>query len=403
MINKLDSPIESGNDSEENIAKLHLPIVFMKDKHFILKIATDLGFSQLGVASLQVFSEGFQRYQSWLKQGYQGSMAYLERGLEKREDLQNILPQARSIICLSWNYNQNLEEKHQSIRSPFISRYAWQDDYHLILKNKLKEFEEKLLEEFPESQFKSYVDTGPVQEKYWASLAGLGWIGKHTNLIHPREGSYFFLASILTTLSLPEDESASDHCGRCQSCIDICPTQAIVAPYVLDARRCISYLTIENKGPIPHEFRQALGTHVFGCDDCQEVCPWNREAKLPEEFLRNVSATELTEWLSLDEKAFKERFKNSPILRSKRRGFLRNVCVVLGNLRKAESIPALQKALHDSEPLIRSHAAWALGQWPKDKECKASLQARSLEEANAEVLEEITLALQQNQNPLHLE
>jgi len=373
----------------------------MNDKHFIAEIAKELEL-KAGVALLQVGSPAFRRYQEWLKQGYQGTMSYLERGLAKREDLQNILPQAQSIICLSWDYGEVkspqppfIKGGQGGISSPFISRYAWQKDYHLILREKLEKFEAKLSELFPQAQFRSYVDTGPVQEKHWASLAGLGWMGKHTNLIHPTQGSYFFLASILTTLNLPEDSPSSDHCGRCEACIQICPTQAIVAPYVLDARRCISYLTIELKGVIPREFRHALGNHVFGCDDCQEVCPWNRQARLPEEFLRNVSVEELLEWLALNEKEFKEKFKNSPILRAKRRGFLRNVCVVLGNLKEEKSILALQKALHDSEPLIRIHAVWALGQF-KTKHSRAILEGFFLQERHPEVLEEIRFVLEEH-------
>ncbi len=372
----------------------------MKDKHFITETAKELGLN-VGIASLKAASPAFQRYQEWLKQGYQGTMAYLERSLEKRENLQNILPHARSILCLSWDYGEVkspqppfMKGGQGGILSPFISRYAWQKDYHLVLKEKLEKFEAKLSEFFPHAQFKSYVDTGPVQEKYWASLAGLGWMGKHTNLIHPAQGSYFFLASILTTLDLPESLPSSNHCGRCEACIEVCPTQAIVAPYVLDARRCISYLTIELKGAIPREFRSAIGNHVFGCDDCQEVCPWNRQARLPEEFLRNISVEELLGWLALNEKEFKEKFKNSPILRAKRRGFLRNICVVLGNLKEEKSIPALQKALVDSEPLIRSHAAWALGQF-KTKHSRAILEGFFLQEKHPEVLEEIRFALKE--------
>lgn len=336
----------------------------MEYKKVIEKFANDLGFSKVGFASLEKNSPGAKRFEEWISKGFAGEMKYLERGVEKRKNPELILRGAKSVIVLGWDYSlvasaqwSVLSEKW---KSPFISRYAWGEDYHEILGPKLLKLEEKLEQFFPGNVFRSYVDTGPVMEKDWAAKAGLGWLGKHTNLIDHRKGSYFFLASLLTTLDLDSEEPIQDHCGTCTRCIDICPTQAIVAPYVLDARLCISYLTIELKGSIPIELRKAIGNHVFGCDDCQEVCPWNHHAKLPEEFLRNVSVDELHEWLQLDEKQFKEKFKDSPILRSKRRGFLRNVCVVLGNRGRFESIPFLKQALQDSEALIREHAAWAL-------------------------------------------
>ncbi len=328
----------------------------------IEKLALELGFFKAALTPLEKNSKGSQYFNQWIDSAYHGEMAYLERGREKREDPQQILSEAKTILCLAWDY-RTWEYK----KSPFISRYAWEEDYHLVLGEKLKLLHENLKLYFPKNNFKTYVDTGPVMEKYWAEQAGLGWIGKHTNLIHPKEGSYFFLASILTDL---EEEKSSpkieDHCGKCQACIDVCPTRAIIAPYVLDARLCISYLTIELKGSIPRELRTQIGHHVYGCDDCQEVCPWNRKAKLPLEFLRSASVEELHFYLNLDIQAFKNYFKNTPILRAKRRGFLRNVCVVLGNMKLEESIPFLSKALEDDEVLVRGHAAWALGQYENE-------------------------------------
>ena len=349
----------------------------MKNKEAIVKIAKEVGFSSCSFARLEKNSEGARLFGEWLQKGFAGEMHYLERGQEKRRDPSLILKNAKSVIVLGWDYSMhvgvgprahpNKEGSHgelplQNNKSPFISRYAWGKDYHEILGEKLSIFQKKLEEIFPGEIFKSYVDTGPVMEKYWSALGGLGWLGKHTNLIHEKRGSYFLLASLLTTLDFESEAPVIDRCGTCTRCIDVCPTRAIVAPYVLDARLCISYLTIELKGSIPLELRPLIGNHVFGCDDCQEVCPWNRHARLPEEFLRNTSIEQLLEWLSLDEKQFKEKFRGSPILRSKRRGFLRNVCVVLGNLKDPKSIPALQKAAQDSEPLIREHAQWALGE-----------------------------------------
>lgn len=353
---------------------------FSQEIQMIKDIALTLGFSAVGFSALEKNSPASLRFEQWLSQGFAGEMKYLERGLEKRKNPQLILPEAKSCIALTWDYGRlssslckregrrDLEFENPPVSpffkggdlSPYISRYAWFKDYHEILGDKLTKLELKLKEIFPTEHFRSYVDTGPVMEKEAAAQAGLGWVGKHTNLIDEKQGSYFFLASLLSTLHLAPNKAVKDRCGTCSRCIDICPTRAIVAPYVLDARLCISYLTIENKGPIPLELRKAIGQHVFGCDDCQEVCPWNREAKLPEEFLRNPSLDELHRYLEMNETEFKAYFKDSPILRSKRRGFLRNVCVVLGNLGKAESIPFLNRVLEDPEPLIREHAAWAL-------------------------------------------
>ncbi|MBF0491445.1 MAG: tRNA epoxyqueuosine(34) reductase QueG [Deltaproteobacteria bacterium] len=351
-------------------------------------LAFELGFSQVAWAPLEKNSQAAKRFKQWLEASYQGEMSYLERGLEKREDPEKILPGAKSILCLSWGYSKKKQLKGK-IESPFISRYAWQEDYHLILQKKLNLLQKQLEQYFPQAQFRSYVDTGQVMEKHWASQAGLGWIGKHSNLIHPKQGSYFFLASILT--DLPSDSLAgpvSDHCGNCQACIDICPTRAIVAPYMVDARLCISYLTIELKGPIPRELRPQIGAHVFGCDDCQEVCPWNRKAKLPLDFLRSASVEELHFYLKLDAQAFKKYFKELPMLRPKRRGFLRNVCVVLGNLKKRESVPLLIQALQDEEALIRGHAVWALGQYA-DLEIQKELEKTLQKETDLWVREEI--------------
>ncbi len=330
----------------------------------------DLGFERMGAARLKGESEGAHRFKEWIDKGHAGEMAYLKRGVEKRMYPDLVLSNASSILLFAWDYGKDTLArcKISSPRySPALARYAWLEDYHSRLGNKLKQLEEKLQANFPTHHFKSYVDTGPVQEKYWASQTSLGWIGKNTNLIHPKEGSFFLLACILTDLELEPDTPQKNHCGGCKSCIDVCPTQAIVAPYALDARRCISYLTIELKGPIPKEFRKGIGTHVFGCDDCQQVCPWNHRARLPEEKLKNIQLEDLLYFLSLSKNEFQSIFKDSPILRSKRRGFLRNVCVVLGNLKDARSLPALAKALEDEEDLIRAHAAWALGQFENGK------------------------------------
>jgi epoxyqueuosine reductase len=221
-----------------------------------------------------------------------------------------------------------------------------------------------LAEVFPGCQTKSYVDTGPILEKPLAEKAGLGWIGKHTNLLTEGVGSYYFLSEILVDVALPPSEVAEDHCGTCTACIDICPTGAIVAPYVLDARKCISYLTIELKGAIPHEYRKALGNRIYGCDDCQIVCPWNSYAVATNEpaFQEREGVKRLIELMQLDDEGFRSRFRKSPVKRIKRRGLLRNVAVALGNSGQMEAVPVLTQALSDPEPLIRSHTVWALGE-----------------------------------------
>jgi epoxyqueuosine reductase len=236
-------------------------------------------------------------------------------------------------------------------------------DYHDIIAPRLQALEQALREEFPGCRTKAYVDTGPILEKPLAQRAGLGWIGKHTNLIAEGVGSWYFLSEILTDIELPAGAEAPDRCGTCRSCIDICPTRAIVAPYVLDARRCISYLTIELKGVIPVEFREAIGNRIYGCDDCQIVCPWNSFAKLADEpeFREPATTRRLIDLMRLDDEGFRRGFARGPIKRIKRRGLLRNVAVALGNSGNPAAIPELIPALRDREPLIRAHAVWALG------------------------------------------
>ena len=245
-----------------------------------------------------------------------------------------------------------------------VSLYALNEDYHDLLGARLKLLEDAVRQAFPECSTRRYVDTGPVLEKPLAQNAGLGWIGKHTNLITEGVGSWFFLSEILVDVPLPHSTPATDHCGTCTACIDVCPTRAIVAPYVLDSRKCISYLTIELKGPIPIEFRKAIGSHIYGCDDCQIVCPWNSFAQKIEEpaFVEREGTRNLIELMALDDAGFRDRFRNSPVKRTKRRGLLRNVAIALGNSGNAEAIPVLTDALDDAEALIRAHAVWALAE-----------------------------------------
>jgi len=247
-------------------------------------------------------------------------------------------------------------------RTGRIARYAWGDDYHQLIASKLKKID-NFLREFGGEQ-KCYVDTGPILERDYAAQAGIGWHGKSTMLIDEKLGTWFFLAEILTTLELPPDEPARDRCGTCERCIKACPTGAITAPHKLDARRCISYLTIELKGAIPIDLRPLIGDRIFGCDDCLEACPWNRFAQVGNETAfaarRSTTAFALRDYLEVNDAEFRDLFRHSPIRRIKRRGLLRNVCVALGNVGTSEDLPALKEAALDSEPLIAEHAAWAI-------------------------------------------
>jgi epoxyqueuosine reductase len=279
----------------------------------------------------------------------------------------------------------------------WIARYAWGQDYHAVLGDKLKALVGFIREiEGADIQARWYVDTGPILERELGWRAGLGWPGKNTNLINRRLGSWLFLGAILLNRELVYDAPATAHCGTCTRCLVACPTGALVAPGVLDARRCISYLTIELRGPIPRDLRPLLGTHIFGCDICQAVCPWNRKAPESAEpaFLPRAgfAALELIPLLRLSDDEFRARFRGSPITRAKRRGLLRNVVVALGNLRDLRALPALEAALHEAEPVIRGHAAWALGRLGGSG-ARRVLHTALSSERDADVQEEMTLAL----------
>ncbi len=327
--------------------------------------ALDLGFEGFGVARA---TPGLwrERYRDWLKKEFHGEMAYMGRNPEKRGDPGEVLAGAKSVIALSMNYltcEKDLSYLDDRATGD-VSLYALNKDYHDIILPALKELEMALESEFPGASTRAYVDTGPVLEKPLAGQAGIGWLGKHTNLVTEHAGSWYFLAEILIDVPLPESMPATDRCGTCQACIDICPTRAIVAPYVLDARRCISYLTIELKGAIPLEFRKAIGNRIYGCDDCQIVCPWNSYAVATSAacFQSSGEPWRLTDLIALDDEAFRRRFNGSPIKRLKRRGFLRNVAVALGNSGDADAVGPLTLALKDPEPLVRAHVVWALGE-----------------------------------------
>ena len=330
----------------------------------LVKFAASIGFDSCRVAPVEPPNHA-KEFREWLRDSAHGEMEYMRRGEEKRADPQKILPGAKSIIVVALNYFQGETlRRSQTAATGRIARYAWGHDYHDVIARKLNKLD-KFLAEFGGEQ-KCYVDTGPILERDHAARSGIGWHGKSTMLIDPRLGTWFFLAEILTTLELPRDEPQRDRCGTCVRCITACPTGAITAPHRLDARRCISYLTIELKGSIPLEMRPLIGDRIFGCDDCLEACPWNRFAKLSRESAfaadRSTVGTSLCEYLLLSDNEFREMFRNSPIKRIKRRGFLRNVCVALGNVGTAQDLPALEQALTDDEPLIVEHAQWAIAQ-----------------------------------------
>ena len=331
----------------------------------IERFAKEIGFDGFGVTR-EVPAKSVEKYKKWLSLGYEGEMSYMRRNVEKRSNLDLVLSGVKSVVCLRTNYltaDKGMEFVNDKEHGD-ISLYALNEDYHDVLVQRHQKLEKKIKEEFSGCQTKPYVDTGPILEKPLAENAGLGWIGKHTNLITESVGSYYFLSEILVDAIMEPSEPSLDKCGTCRSCIDICPTQAIVAPYILDSRKCISYLTIELKGVIPLEFRKAIGNHIYGCDDCQIVCPWNSFAvKTDEESFRARDGSfQLIELMRLDDEAFRKRFKNSPVKRTKRRGLLRNVAVALGNSDDPFAVSPLIDALSDHEPLIRAHVVWALGE-----------------------------------------
>lgn len=297
----------------------------------------------------------------WLDAGHHGTMGWMERTRKEREDPALLLPSARSVIVLATNY-LSTDARPADASAGRVARYARGLDYHEVIRPRLEALSD-LLASAGGTQ-RCFVDGGPVLERDWAAACGVSWHGKSTMGIHPRLGTWFFLSVILTTLDLAPDKPLPDRCGRCTRCIDACPTRAIIAPYQLDARRCISFLTIENKGPIPEEFRTAMDDRIFGCDDCLDACPWNRFAGASRDAAfrarEDITQRPLRDYLAMDDAAFKSVFRGSPILRAKRRGFLRNVCVALGNRGTEADLPALQHALGDNEPLIHEHAAWAI-------------------------------------------
>ena len=326
----------------------------------ISRIARELGFDDCRVSRAREATHA-EQYKLWVKDGCAGDMAWMEKNIERRVNPTEVVSGACSVISLALNYFPGEENADVDYR---IARYAWNEDYHDIIDAKLKDMNSALEDMGGLQRF--YTDTGPVLERDFATDSGLGWGGKSCVQIHKEMGTWFFLAELITTLDLPPDQPFGDHCGKCTCCIDACPTGAITEPRRVDARRCISYLTIENHGAIPLEFRKQIGDRIYGCDTCLDVCPWNRFAKVSRETKfharQSVFQHQLRDFLKLDDEGFRNLFAKSPIKRIKRNRFLRNVCVALGNVGTDEDLPALELAMQEGDDLVAEHAEWAVGE-----------------------------------------
>lgn len=331
--------------------------------------AKDLGFQQTGIADVNL-QQAEQRLQQWLEKKFHGSMHYMEKHGTKRSRPAELMPGTLRIISVRMDYlppDTKIIETLNNPQKAYISRYALGRDYHKVLRNRLRQLAKKINDVIDDFNYRAFVDSAPVLEKPIAEKAGLGWQGKHTLILNQQAGSWFFLGEIYTNLPLPIDEPATNHCGSCSACIDICPTKAIVAPYQIDARRCISYLTIENRGPIPEEFRPLMGNRIFGCDDCQLVCPWNKFAKPTQEKdfqpRHNLDNADLIALFMWSEEEFLQKTEGSALRRAGYEGWLRNIAVALGNAPKsAEVIAALYMRENHASALVREHVQWALAQ-----------------------------------------
>jgi epoxyqueuosine reductase len=329
-------------------------------KQQVLTWAQELGFQTCRMAVAQRARHA-EAYDQWLADGCHGDMAWMARTPERRADPGLVVPGARTVIMVGLSYAPP-EEPPLPAGHGVIARYAWGSDYHDLMEPRLAALTDKM--KALGSEQRVYVDTGPVLERDFATESGLGWSGKSTVQISQELGTWFFLGTIITTLELPPDDPVRNRCGTCTRCLVACPTQAITQPHRVDARRCISYLTIEHKGPIPLEFRRAIGARIYGCDDCLSVCPWNKFAQKSREAFFHareyVHHWPLRQFLTLDDDGFRFLFHGSPIKRTKRSRFLRNVCVALGNVGTNEDLPSLRAAAEGDDPLIAEHAAWAI-------------------------------------------
>ena len=336
----------------------------------IKQIGLGLGFQQVGITDTQL-NHHHHHYARWIEQNYHGEMTYMARNVDKRLNPRQMIPNTLSVICVRLDYlidegdwpRELLDHNHLA----YVSRYALGRDYHKLMRKRLQRYASKISERVGEMGYRVFTDSAPVLEKALAAKAGIGWQGKHSNLLHRDHGSWFFLGEIYTDLDLDIDQPVENHCGRCTACIDVCPTQAIVAPYVVDARRCISYLTIEHHSAIPVEFRTAIGNRIYGCDDCQLVCPWNRFAKLsheadfqPRHGLDRISLLDCYSWSKED---FDLKMQGSAIRRIGYQSWLRNIVIALGNADyEPHIISSLQSNYAQHNRFIQEHIDWAIQQ-----------------------------------------
>lgn len=365
---------------------------------WLRKQATQEGFHLFGVAPA-VSPPGYPRLLAWIDAGYAAEMDYIAARAPAYQHPLHVFPNVQSIVVLGFPYRTTDHASPQVGRGR-VARYAWGTaDYHDLVHARFKRIQAALKHQYADVRSRGVVDSAPLMEREFARLAGIGWSGKNSLTLNKHQGSYFFLACLLLDCKLPSNQPhAMDHCGTCTRCLDACPTDAFVAPGVLDSRRCISYLTIEHRGAIPSEFRPLIGDWIFGCDVCQDVCPWNRRgsqatdaALLPRQ---TTGLLELTELFSLSDDQFRQRFRKTPLWRSRRRGLLRNAAIVLGNQKASQAASVLRQALGDCDPLVRGSCAWALGQI-NVSETETWLRAAASLESDPEVQREIQNALAQ--------
>ena len=357
--------------------------------------ALRLGFD-LAAATHATVPPGLDRFHRWLDAGYAGQMSYLTDRRAAYHHPANVSKAAQSLLVLAVNY-RSVDPSPATPGTGRVSRYAWGLEYHDLIRRRLNCLADFHRQIVPDASVRGVIDTAPLLERDFAQLAGLGWIGKNTMLINRRLGSWLFLATLLTSEELEYDQpTAADYCGSCRACLDACPTGALVDAHTLDARRCISYLTVETSGDLPSEFRRPVGDRVLGCDACQEVCPWNRRAPAtPDEAfwpLPEMNPLDLAGLFALDDEAFRARFHHTPFWRAKRRGILRNAAIVLGNRPSTEAIPALAKGINDAQATVRAASAWALGRHTGPV-ARDALEDRRAIESDAGVREEIESAL----------
>ena len=351
------------------------------------------GFAQFGIMSADDMPDIAARLTEFVSDDWHGDMDWLARNLDRRASPKGLWPEANSVIVVGMNYGPDIDPRtlQQATDHGAISCYAQNRDYHDVIKKRIRRIA-RWLAETSGADVKIFVDTAPVPEKALAQMAGIGWQGKHTNLVSRQSGSWLLLGSIYTEMKLPPTRAEIDHCGGCHRCLDACPTNAFPAPYKLDARKCISYLTIEHKGPIPKDLRPAMGNRIYGCDDCLAVCPWNKFAQASAEAAfhprEELKLPLLIELAGFDDPGFRQYFSGSPIKRIGRDRFTRNILIALGNSGNTNALPVVEKLLTDSSPLVRGAAVWAISQLASDRQWRSIRQTHQAQESDPQVLEE---------------